>query len=65
MAFTQIHFNDGLNSTPQAIAVKLAQLGEGQAATLAKQTSWNRSMDEKQDTAVRHLKKQNGTKCRN
>ena len=37
----------------------------GQAATLAKQTSWNRSMDEKQDTAVRHLKKQNGTKCRN
>ena len=22
-------------------------------------------MDEKQDTAVRHLKKQNGTKCRN
>jgi len=37
----------------------------GQAATLAKQMSWNRSMDEKQDTAVRHLKKQNGTKCRN
>ena len=31
MAFTQIHFNDGLNFTPQAIAVKLAQLGEGDA----------------------------------
>jgi len=30
----------------------------GQAATLAKQTSWNQSMDEKQDTAVRYLKKQ-------
>ena len=37
----------------------------GQAATLAKQTSWNRSMDEKKDTAVRHLKKQNATKYRN
>ena len=37
----------------------------GQAATLAKQTSWNQSMDEKQDTAVRYLKKQNSVDNRN
>ena len=32
---------------------------------LTKQTSWSRSMDEEQATAVRLLKKQNGTKYRN
>jgi len=36
--------------------------GAGGKLPPAKQTSWNRSMDEKQDTAVRHLKKQNRMK---
>ena len=37
----------------------------GKLPPLAKQMSCNRSMDEKQDTAVRLLMKQNGTKYRN
>jgi len=64
----KLAFEKQVLSAERRTAVKLAQLGEecrGQAALCKTLQIWTRQLDEKSDTAVRHLKKQNGMKYRN